>query len=111
MPKAFWKTDIMNEKELYVLPCILSPGKHSYVIRHGLDKAGEPIYHHHSTLSDIRPEEIPSFIKIANKNHIKRVFDKECSVFAEWKEDKARDYSNMLRYDGDYWKLGKFIKD
>jgi len=81
MPRSFWKRDVSGDTDLFVFPCVLKPGQHSYVIRFGYDKNEKPVYYYHTTLSDIRPEEIPSFVKTANKNRVIRRFDKEASVF------------------------------
>jgi hypothetical protein len=53
-------------KRQFVFPLFLPPGKHSYMVRFGTKPNGGPLYFYHTTISDIRPEEIPPFIKEAN---------------------------------------------
>lgn len=40
-----------------------------------------------------------------------RVFDKEKSVFRDWREDTPDDLVECMRHDFKHWKLEKFVKD
>lgn len=84
-PFDFWNSLGQNVDDLralkFVFPCIIPPGKHSYIIRYGKDVNSKPNYYYHTTMVDTRPEEIPPFVKTTNKSNAKRAFDKESSVF------------------------------
>lgn len=45
------------------------------------------------------------------RTFIKTKFDKEHSVFKDWKEDNKYTVDKCLKHDFYYWKCKKFIKD
>lgn len=94
-------TEADKEKLKFVFPCIIPPGKHSYVVRYGTQPNGTPKYHYHTTLCDTRPEDIPLFVKQRNTNKATRAFDKEASVFAPWKEDNKNTYKAIMNADAE----------
>lgn len=49
--------------------------------------------------------------KLVNKEAQVKKFEKEISVFKDWKEDNEKIYKQCIEHDQMYWKLHKFIKD
>lgn len=45
-----------------------------------------------------------------HKNEVQRVFTKQSSVFASWKEDTAQDHNTALHHDFVFWKVENFVK-
>ena len=85
-------------RQLFVLFSMMKTGKHDFVIRtpkysynsetYDYNKEeDEPEYMYFSTICDIRAEDVHPFHKIGNRVRHVRVFDKDKSVFAQWKED------------------------
>ena len=64
-----------------------------------------------STISDIRVEEIPDYCKPSTHKVSVRVFKKETSVFALWKEDNATVLKQTALMDFSQWKCDRLIKD
>lgn len=57
----------------------------------------------------VRNEEIGPYVKGNEQDII--YFDKNASVFKEWKEDTPEIYAQVIESDKKYWKLNRFIKD
>ena len=62
---------------------------------------------------EVRSEELPQIVKEIKKNDSssKNVFNKQTSVFRNWKDDTQATIKSCLQHDFGYWKVGKFIKD
>ena len=88
---------------LFMHPAMFQVGKHEFVIRAPVEvydrSTGlfvednsnllrEPDYFYYSNVSDIRPEDVHPYVKVANRNQAVRVFNKEKSVFQPWLELK-----------------------
>ena len=58
-----------------------------------------------------RDEDIPIFVKETKNRVITRVFEKEASVFKEWRTDAADTAANCIEHDLQLWHAEKFIKD
>jgi hypothetical protein len=68
-------------------------------------------YFVHSAIVDFRKEEIPAFKKSFGVRHVVRIFRKDSSVFATWKQDDPFIIGRALEHDVRYWKLGKVVRD
>jgi len=68
-------------------------------------------YSMHRCLVPAREEEIAPFAKEPRSKENVRVFKKEHSVFAQWREDTPIILSNCFKADTEKWKLSRFIKD
>jgi len=73
--------------------------------------SGEPDYMYFSNVSDIRPEDVHPFVKPRNKNQLVRLFDKERSVFAPWKQETPAIVEAAFEIDMDNNRCSKLIKD
>lgn len=62
-------------------------------------------------LVDYREEEIPKFVLSRRKVEFTRVFRKDQSVFAKWKQDTSSIYQKCIEHDTRCWRLNKMIKD
>ena len=69
------------------------------------DEIVEPEYYFFTNVCEIRAEEIHPFIKKSKKNSNQRIFDKEKSVFAPWREDSDILLQDTLAVDSTQWKL------
>lgn len=58
-----------------------------------------------------RLEEVPNFVKHIRTTAIVRTFNKENSVFAEWKDDGPNTALNCMEHDLELVHTDKFIKD
>ena len=61
-------------------------------------------------MSDIRQEPIPAFAKKLRRNEDCETFNKEMSVFKDWKEDNDETIRACLQHDLKYWKVKKICK-
>jgi len=82
-------------KNLYVLPCFMPAGKHTYLVKN-LHK-GE--YTMHTTIADFRVEDPPVLIKELKYKFVERTFRKENSVFEPWKEDSDMSLQHAIESD------------
>ena len=82
-------------------------GKHTYLVKNmeTLD------YTMHSTICDFRTEDPPVLIKDLSQKRVERVFNKENSVFKDWKEDTELSLQLTCECDIGNTKLSKVIKD
>lgn len=62
----------------------------------------------HRCIIQAREEEVPHFAKIGISKLNERVFDKEHSVFKDWKENPPLP---TFKSDVSLWKLHRFVKD
>ena len=58
-----------------------------------------------------RDEDIPIFVKETKNKIIVRVFEKQNSVFKDWKPDQANTALECIEHDLALWHADKFIKD
>jgi hypothetical protein len=65
-------------------------------------------YSIHKCIIQAREEEVPPFAKPANNKNNERVFNKEASVFRDWKEPPI---NQPFKNDVSLWKLHRFVKD
>ena len=68
---------------LYVLPVFMPAGKHTYLVKNLATRE----YTMHQTICDFRTEDPPVLIKELSYKIVERVFNKDNSVFKDWKED------------------------
>ena len=82
-------------------------GKHTYLVKNmeTLD------YTMHQTICDFRTEDPPVLVKELSKKRVERVFNKEHSVFKEWKEDTDLSLQLTCECDIGNCRLNKVIKD
>ena len=64
-----------------------------------------------TNVSDIRPEEVHPFQKQRLSGTNKRVFIKEKSVFAPWKEDNPRLLASAFELDWENTRIPNIFKD
>ena len=96
-------------KNLFVFASMFKVGKHEFIVRSpGIE---DPKYYYYSSVSDIRAEQIHHFIKSSKHTLLKKVFDKDNSVFAPWKEDSKTVYNSSVDNDSLYWKINNVVKD
>ena len=67
-------------------------------------------YFTHRTIINVRDEDVPIFAK-SEKSHINvRSFNKDNSVFREWKQDTPDDALACIEHDLEHWYIKKLIK-
>ena len=59
------------------------------IVSNSTGKSPRDNYYINSSIVDFRSEEIPEFKKDFGVKHVIRIFRKESSVFATWKQDDA----------------------
>ena len=96
-------------KTLFVFASMFKVGQHEFIVRSA--GAEDPKYYYYSSVSDIRAEDIHHFVKSSQHTTHMRVFNKDDSVFAPWKEDSNQSLNQAVEADVLYWKIGKVIKD
>ena len=112
---AFEELESQHSSKIYVIPLFLPPGKHSILISQ--KDRFEPEKSCHLVLQNLivepREEPIRHFCKIAKNKKIELpVFNKEKSVFKDWKEDDKKTYDkSLLEHDFLFWKVNRFIKE
>ena len=92
---------------LYVLPVFMPAGKHTYLVKN-MDTLQ---YTMHQTICDYRTEDPPILIKDLHYKQMQRVFNKDNSVFKDWKEDTELTLQLACESDLSNSKLSKIIKD
>ncbi|CDW89852.1 UNKNOWN [Stylonychia lemnae] len=95
-----------TQEQLYVYPCFIRAGKHSYIVKNTDDD-----YFLHKMIAPFREEDIPVYIKQSKMKVFSRVFKKETSVFRDWKEDNDQILARCCDHDYKYWKIPRFVKD
>ena len=92
---------------LYVHPCFMKAGKHSYLVY----EPAEKYYTMHTTMCDFRAEEPPKrkypifiltvcqVLKPYKRKNLQRLFRKENSVFQPWKEDTKETLNAAAQVD------------
>ncbi len=68
-------------------------------------------FYAHKIINGQRVEAVPRFEKMIRTTAIVRNFDKDASVFAEWKADDEFTGLNCIENDLKLWHADKFIKD
>lgn len=66
-----------------MLPVFLPAGKHTYLVKN----LKSHDYTMHQVICDFRTEDPPVLIKELKNKTVHRVFNKDNSVFKDWKED------------------------
>ena len=82
-------------------------GKHTYVVKNMQSQD----YTMHQMICDFRTEDPPGLIKELSYKTVYRVFNKENSVFKDWKEDTDLQLQLAFESDISHSKLSKIIKD
>ena len=63
-------------------------------------------------MAPIRRERIPLFVKaLRRKTADGDKFNRDLTVFKDWKTPTEKDFKGMLEHDEKLWKLPRFIKD
>ena len=65
----------------------------------------------HKFVINKREEGVPNFIKNIKTTAIIRQFNKENSIFADWKADNENTALNCIEHDLELWHGDKFIKE
>jgi len=125
------------EDKLYVFPCFAKPGKNYYMVRldppsagstrqldltskdlsssirdsFGAENEASSECFAHSIITPYRTEDLPGFVKQSRSQKVERTFNKNNSVFKEWKQDTAQRLDDCLEHDVALWKVPKFVKD
>ena len=122
----------------YVLPIFIRPGRTHFFVRDAFDinystdiihrrrlsaqsnlpsennstdaNQGYRFYYSRHTIP-VREEPIPKISKKMKRTFQVAKFQKEYSVFRDWKEDTKQTFDKCLRHDMQYWKCQKFVKD
>lgn len=73
-------------EEIYVVPLFMKPGRQMYAcsLPNGAD---EPSYYVSSLVVKKREEEVPVITKDIKQKKVERTFQKQNSVFKDWRED------------------------
>lgn len=77
----------------------------------GAESQASSEYFAHSTITPYRTEDLPGFVKQSRSQKVERTFNKNNSVFKEWKQDTAQRLDDCLEHDVALWKVHKFVKD
>ena len=57
-------------------------------------------FFHHEITAPLRQEDVKLFIKQLGRKHAEiRAFDREKTVFKDWKEPTDADFENMIEHD------------
>ena len=96
--------------DIYVNVDFLSAGRHHYFVYMRRADQSEEVYFN-SFVAPPRREDIQVSEKEKKMKMGKRFFDKNKSVFREWREDTTHTLKKSLEIDLRYWKAPRFIKD
>ena len=105
---AWRKTCFENELPLYVYVAYMNCGKQYFSVQ----TQGEVKKHYvQSCIAKFRNEDIVPFKKQFKSKIVTRVFRKDQSVFAKWREDDQNILDKCYNHDMQNWKLSKFVKE
>lgn len=96
-------------KQLLLCQVLVKPGKHTY--QFALKSTGRPIRQSQVVFCDQRTEEIPFNLAESTKNKLKGTFEKNSSVFVDWKDDESTYIKMMTEADFKNWGVHKLIKE
>ena len=129
---------MFNVDRSYVIPIFIKPGRTHFFVRDAFDinyttdilhrrrvsVQGSLLSENNSTdanqgyryyysrhIIPVREEPIPKISKKMKRTFKVSKFQKEYSVFRDWKEDTRQTFEKCLRHDLQYWKCQKFVKD
>lgn len=75
-----------------------------------LDREQDLQFFTHKIIARKRDEEVPNFVKYIKTTAIIRTFDKDKSVFADWRLDNEWTGPNCMEHDLKIWAGKNFIK-
>ena len=104
-----WK--ILKDEPIYVYACWLPPKKTNIIIKPGKKLDDSPAFRYQTFNIFPRIQKLPKLIKAVKKIEVKRDFDKENSVFAEFKAENKFLYKKCFEYDIKFSKLNRLIKE
>ena len=95
-----------DDDQIFVFVDFVKPGRQTYIINYG----EELLTLHHFIANPSQSDVLVNRKQIA-RNVMKRVFNKNSSVFKEWKEDNSATLKKATELEIVYWKVPKFVKD